>query len=467
MRIAARLKLSALLYFVLAIAFDAAGQADSVSVEKLNFRLLVAAEKGRVTEVDSLLNAGAEVNATTWDGVTPLMYASEAGNIELVNLLINNGADLNAQPWSHISALLSAVIAGHAYVADTLICRGADINARNADMVTPLMYASWYGDFTITDMLIFYGADITLKDNRGNTALMYAVAGHSMLTAGLLLDAGAAPDDPDKLGFTPLMAAVQNNDPEMTMLLLKSGADVNAKSNSGLTALAIAVTRSYDEMVELLLSSGADANKDFKGMNYYELARRFGTGSTANIIKRHTGASIPKPRFSTFTLELLQYFNNVDYMPGIKMGFTDPLYHLGFSAGYLLRPWAKSARVEEEPGLFYQYWEYRHLLTLDVSKTWWLGSSGKGNRLGLEAGLGAGYSFGSYRGSKNGPDDLFRLMPGAGFCYCLHPLCLHLGYSWLNLKNDHVPNHWINLGIEFRFAGKKDRIRYKEMPELL
>ncbi|MBN1338213.1 MAG: ankyrin repeat domain-containing protein [Bacteroidales bacterium] len=443
------------------------GQADSVITEQLNFQLLVASEKGNIPAVDSLLAAGAEVNATTFDGVTPLMYASQAGNIELVNLLIDKGAGLNLLPWSHISALLSAVIAGHAYVADTLICKGADINTRDADMVTALMYAAWHGDFTLTDMLIFYGADINLRDNRGNTALMFAVAGHSMLTAGLLLDADAPPDEDDKQGFTPLMAAVQNNDPEMVSLLLDSGADINLKSDSGLTPLAIAVAMSYDELTGILLASGARSNEEYKGMNYYELARRFGTGSTAVIMKKNAQAKIPKPRFRSFTLEILQQFNNVDYMPGIIMGLADPLYHASVRLGYMLRPWAKSAGIEKDPGCYYRFWEYRHVLTLDATKTWWLGSSGRGNRFGLSTALGAAYSFGTYRGSETRPDDLFRLLPQAGFCYCFSPVCIHLRYSRLNLKNDHIPDHWINVGIEIRFTGKKDRIRYKEMPELL
>ena len=55
-----------------------------------------AASAGHIEAVKQHLAAGADVNAKTDDGGTPLHYAADGGHMEVAELLIAKGADVNA-----------------------------------------------------------------------------------------------------------------------------------------------------------------------------------------------------------------------------------------------------------------------------------------------------------------------------------------------------------------------------------
>ena len=59
----------------------------------INEDLLIAAQFGTVDEVQTLLNAGADVNAKNRFGDTALKNAKENGHIEIVDLLLQAGAE--------------------------------------------------------------------------------------------------------------------------------------------------------------------------------------------------------------------------------------------------------------------------------------------------------------------------------------------------------------------------------------
>src|SRR6266404_1305187 len=59
--------------------------------------LLAAVRKGDVPAVKALLDSGANVNAKSPYGATPLFFAADRGNIEMVKLLIQRGADVDVK----------------------------------------------------------------------------------------------------------------------------------------------------------------------------------------------------------------------------------------------------------------------------------------------------------------------------------------------------------------------------------
>jgi ankyrin repeat protein len=97
--------------------------------------------------IKALLEAGADVNATTDDGTTPLMAAAGLGRTtfqpgiqrgkrsvgaeEAVTLLIDAGAKVNAVNEADFTALHGAAFRGLNEVIKILVDRGADINARD------------------------------------------------------------------------------------------------------------------------------------------------------------------------------------------------------------------------------------------------------------------------------------------------------------------------------------------------
>ena len=62
----------------------------------VNTDLVEAAMRGDATAVRSLLDNGADVNATYGDGSTALHWAAGNGNLELTRLLLDAGARVDA-----------------------------------------------------------------------------------------------------------------------------------------------------------------------------------------------------------------------------------------------------------------------------------------------------------------------------------------------------------------------------------
>jgi hypothetical protein len=59
--------------------------------------LLAAVRKGDVPAVKALLDKGANVNAKSPYGATPLFFAADRGNVEMVKLLLDRGADVDVK----------------------------------------------------------------------------------------------------------------------------------------------------------------------------------------------------------------------------------------------------------------------------------------------------------------------------------------------------------------------------------
>ena len=73
-----------------------------------DFELIIAASEGDTNKLFAFLEIGADVNTTTYEGVTPLMFAAQNGHLRSVEILIDSGAIVNKKPDNMIDALLGA-----------------------------------------------------------------------------------------------------------------------------------------------------------------------------------------------------------------------------------------------------------------------------------------------------------------------------------------------------------------------
>lgn len=81
--------------------------------ERAFLALFVAAHRGHEKLVRSLIDAGADVNASTMLGRTPLHVAASQGHGHIVDLLLERGADIDAEDESNQTALSIAAKFGH------------------------------------------------------------------------------------------------------------------------------------------------------------------------------------------------------------------------------------------------------------------------------------------------------------------------------------------------------------------
>ena len=144
--------------------------------EQLNQQLRSAAAAGDVTQVEHLLDRGADIEARDDYGNTALMYASVGGKAAVVELLLDRSAEIDARRGPGLrTALMHASRNGEAAVVELLLDRGADIEARDYMYgQTTLMCASESGEAAVVELLLDRGADIEARARDGDTALEVA-----------------------------------------------------------------------------------------------------------------------------------------------------------------------------------------------------------------------------------------------------------------------------------------------------
>ena len=83
--------------------------------------LLSAARYGFDAVVSALVAAGADKNAATQDGTTPLFFAAYEGHEAVVSALVGAGADKNAAKQDGATPLFAAAYRGHEAVVSALV----------------------------------------------------------------------------------------------------------------------------------------------------------------------------------------------------------------------------------------------------------------------------------------------------------------------------------------------------------
>ena len=191
------------------------------------------------------------------DGYTPLHNAvsrvTRSGNLELVSTLIDRGADPNAASESGWTPLHAAAIGGsdaNGDLVSLLIRHGGDATARDAYGTTPLHIAADYKDANrfVIDALVKGGADPNARNAKGETPLFKAAAPYmhpqvpsNHAIAAQLIEAGADPNLRNGIGRTPLHAALSKlSGAPVVDALLDGGADATHADDEGLTPWDIA-----------------------------------------------------------------------------------------------------------------------------------------------------------------------------------------------------------------------------------
>ena len=152
---------------------------------------------------------------------------------------VTTGADINAQSDEGESPLHMAAINGNSAAVHALIEAGADINARHKYGATPIHSAAINGNPAVAKKLIDAGADVRVRNNDGNTPLHLAVLSSPTVTA-LLIEAGADVNTWNSLRNTPLHIAMTFAKIDAAMLLLDAGADPLAQNAQGENFLSLA-----------------------------------------------------------------------------------------------------------------------------------------------------------------------------------------------------------------------------------
>lgn len=156
---------------------DATGEIIFLPSGDKNLDLVLASEFGSEDKVKELLNSGANVNAKTKQGSTPLLAAIDMRQSKIVKLLLDRGADVNQKDSEGWTPLMYALDSNLNFeISEELLRRNAEVNARaiNGDTALTIAVDRAQGRIRMVEQLLRKGADVTVKDKFGRTPLMIA-----------------------------------------------------------------------------------------------------------------------------------------------------------------------------------------------------------------------------------------------------------------------------------------------------
>jgi uncharacterized protein len=217
---------------------DAAKAGD---LEKIRAELAAGVPVGlRVSEVHS-----SGVLRDDWTDTTPLMWAASRGQAAAVQFLIEAGADVNAQSSDGVTPLMAAAGAIPTLDGDPLAC---------------------------VEALLAAGGKVEDVDRNGHTALFYGCGKgiffdeppNALLPPALRLPDPFRLKRPNTVGSVMTISLpsrrhdLGHGDTGRVRALLAAGADVNAADREGCGALTAAAFSADASRVRLLLAGGAD-----------------------------------------------------------------------------------------------------------------------------------------------------------------------------------------------------------------
>lgn len=243
--------------------------------------LHIAAELGKGGMVETLVDAGVNVESKDNWGRTPFHRAILAKRRDSFDTLIRSGAHIAAVDAKSASSLHLASEAGQVGMIETLLANGAKQWDFDTDGNQPIHSAVWGGNIAAIEALVTERIDLEKRTKSGQTLLHLACLKKNLEVATYLLtklvdvNPWAAPTSGvlqalshtkvKGSSMTPLHYACCTRDFEMAILLLDREALVNAPTPEGATALMMAVETEDTNMVNLLLQHGAKVNAKIPG----------------------------------------------------------------------------------------------------------------------------------------------------------------------------------------------------------
>lgn len=133
-------------------------------------RIHSVARLGRYQEVAECLASGADPNAISVRGFTPLMQAVQEGHLTTVRLLLEARANPNSIQPDGRTALHLSTRQDEPEIIRLLIAHGADLETMSRGGQTPLLEAAMLCRRKAVAILLESGADPTHRDKKGKTA---------------------------------------------------------------------------------------------------------------------------------------------------------------------------------------------------------------------------------------------------------------------------------------------------------
>jgi len=440
-------------------AIDTTDYLQSVYEASLNYNLIIAASRGYVSEIDRLIDKGADINTQTTTGVTPLIFAVLDNSLPAVEALLRHNPDLDKVTSTHETALIIATKNNNFDICEALIRAGADIDFTDINGATALHYAAINGYLEITDLLLYYNAGIDQQSDDGTTPLLAAIMAGYANIADLLVQNGADANAANKLGDTPMLMAAVNGDTLIMDLLFRHGANIYATNKKHYNALDLSISTDHPEAARYLLRIGKHwTDSSGKAIDPYLVATKYRRQEMISILKENNVPGKVKYGIDQASLTLTSRLTLKDYYTGFGMTFKEPYINGGIITGIDMKLWDTRVLVKNSENLYHQYYDKGYLVYGGLFKDFVLSENPFRSTLYLTTTLMAGYSFGhTLKGSIMAPANEFMAIPDVSLKWNKKKLSLLIGIEYIKSQFYHIGPVWLRAGCSYTLFFDKIR----------
>ncbi|XP_015433634.1 PREDICTED: histone-lysine N-methyltransferase EHMT2 [Dufourea novaeangliae] len=220
--------------------------------------LHIAADKGHLSCVHVLVQAGAQLDVMDRNQLTPLMLAASKGKADVVKYLIRIGADVTLKGEDGMTALHMAAKSGHLEVCRIILteCKAPRTLVDSVDDGgwTSLIWACEFCHADVARFLLDKKCDPLIRDAEQNIALHWSAFSGSSEITEMLLNEGCDVNAVNVHGDTPLHIAARQDQYAVSVLLLARGAKIGEVNAAGETAVNCC-TNDGDTMSALRLNA--------------------------------------------------------------------------------------------------------------------------------------------------------------------------------------------------------------------
>nr|XP_033326268.1 histone-lysine N-methyltransferase EHMT1 isoform X2 [Megalopta genalis] len=220
--------------------------------------LHIAADKGHLSCVHVLVQAGAQLDLMDRNQLTPLMLAASKGKADVVKYLIRIGADVTLKGEDGMTALHMAAKSGHLEVCRIILteCKAPRTLVDSVDDGgwTSLIWACEFCHADVARFLLDKKCDPLIRDAEQNIALHWSAYSGSSEITEMLLNEGCDVNAVNVHGDTPLHIAARQDQYAVSVLLLARGAKIGEVNAAGETAVNCC-TNDGDTMSALRLNA--------------------------------------------------------------------------------------------------------------------------------------------------------------------------------------------------------------------
>jgi ankyrin repeat protein len=228
----------------------------------------VSTSHPNITEIQRLLNAGADVNAIDSDRRSILHDAVHHGNETVVQLLLDRNAAVNMKDSTGKTPIYEVVNidpeSQAAPITQILGKMGADMGVKDSDGFTPLFQVVEHGRADLITLFVQLGSDINARDGENWPLITYAASArpNNVHVVEELLKRGVDPKTRGGRYGNALQAAAVNGRNKTVQLLLKSGVSPNMPGGEFRYALQAAAFKGRERTVRILVAAGARIEGD-------------------------------------------------------------------------------------------------------------------------------------------------------------------------------------------------------------